>query len=399
MTSVVFYFQVHQPYRLNRMSYFDVGTGKARFDEAENKRIAQSVAERCYSPVNRILLNEIERTDGEFRCAFSLSGTVLQQLEDWSPEALGSFQELAATGCVEFLCETSHHSLAGLLESSEFELQVEKQAARIESLFGVKPRSFRNTELIFDNVLAKRLEKLGYRVLLGEGADKLLDGRIPQFVYGVEGCDSLKLMLRSYVYSDDIAFRFSNKEWAGYPLMADTFAGWLDEVPREAPFIGLFMDYETFGEHQAADTGILDFLEYLPRFVLENPRLDFRTPIEIAEEHDIRERLSVPRPFSWADEERDLTAWLGNPMQEAAHAALYALATQVLRSKNAELLEEWRRMTTSDHVYYMCTKHMSDGDVHEYFSPYENPHDAFINFMNVLDDFAQHVQTHTTKNG
>ncbi len=397
MTSVVFYFQVHQPYRLNRLSYFDVGKGKPLFDPVENKRIACSVAERCYVPVNKLLLKEIERSDGEFRCAFSLSGTVCQQLEDWAPEALESFQALAATGCVEFMCETSHHSLAGLLPTEEFENQVREHAARIERLFGQKPQSFRNTELIFDNSIAKRLEKLGFETLLGEGADRLLGKRLPQFVYGVDGCERLKLLLRSYVYSDDIAFRFSNVEWAGYPLMADTFAGWLDEVPREAPFIGLFMDYETFGEHQAADTGILDFLEFLPRYILENPRLDFRTPSEVAAEARVAERLDVPTPISWADAERDLTAWLGNPMQDAAHAAVYELAPAVLATGDQELLEAWRRLTTSDHTYYMCTKHMSDGDVHEYFSPYESPHDAFVNFMNVLDDLALRVETKTPK--
>ena len=397
MTSVVFYFQVHQPFRLSRLSYLEVGKGKPLFDEAENKRIVQSVAERCYLPVNRLLLAEIERSDGEFRCAFSLSGTVLQQLEDWAPAALESFQALAATGCVEFMGETSHHSLSGLLPGTEFESQVTLHAKRIERLFGSQPRSFRNTELIFDNTIAKRLETLGVCALLGEGADHLLEERLPQFVYGVQGCDELKLLLRSYVYSDDIAFRFSNKEWAGYPLMADTFAGWLDEVPKEAPFIGLFMDYETFGEHQAADTGVLDFIEYLPRFILENPRLNFRTPSEVAESHGAVERLDAPRPISWADAERDLSAWLGNPMQDAAHTAVYALAPAVLQTGDPDLLESWRRLTTSDHTYYMCTKHMSDGDVHEYFSPYESPHDAFVNFMNVLDDLAQRVEAQLTE--
>ena len=395
MTSVVFYFQVHQPYRLRRLSFFDIGNGEPLFDDSENKRIVQRVAERCYIPVNEILLSEIERSDGDFRMAFSLSGTVLQQLEDWAPAGLESFQALAKTGCVEFLSETSHHSLAALLPIEEFERQVTSHGKRIERLFGVRPRSFRNTELIIDNSIAQRLEKLGYAALLGEGADRLLEKRLPQFVYGIEGCQSLKLLLRSYVYSDDIAFRFSNKEWAGYPLMADTFAGWLDEVPTAAPFIGLFMDYETFGEHQAADTGILDFLEFLPRFILKNPRFDFRTPIEIAEAHEPIEKLDVPRPVSWADAERDLSAWLGNPMQEAAHEALYALAAEIEQAEllgHTDLVRDWRRLTTSDHVYYMCTKHMSDGDVHEYFSPYESPHDAFINFMNVLDDLTQRVR-------
>lgn len=397
MTAVVFYFQVHQPYRLSRYGYFDVGTDRPWFDEAENERIVKRVAERCYEPMNRVLLREIERTEGAFRCSFSISGTCLQQLEDWAPEALESFQDLARTGCVEFLCETSHHSLAALADEEEFAHQVRHQARRIEQLFGVAPRSFRNTELIFDNEIARVLEELGFSVLLGEGADRLIADRLPQYVYGLKGCERLKLLLRSYVYSDDIAFRFSNREWAGYPLLADTFAGWLDEVPEDAPFIGLFMDYETFGEHQAADTGILDFMEYLPRFVLENPRLEFRTPIEVAETSEAVEVLDVPEPVSWADAERDLSAWLGNPMQTAAHEALYELWPRV-RALPAgireELVRDWRRLTTSDHVYYMCTKHLSDGDVHEYFSPWHSPHDAFINFMNVLDDLERRLSEH-----
>lgn len=406
MTSVVFYFQVHQPYRLTHTAFSGIGAADddpapfARFDDAENERIVRRVAERCYLPMNQVLLDAIEKTDGQFACSFSLSGTVLQQLEDWAPEALASFVELADTGRVEFLCETSHHSLSALIDETEFRAQASAHRDRIETLFGTRPTTFRNTELIFDNRIALILEEMGFEQLLGEGADHLLQWRSPSYAYRSRGCDRLKLLLRSYVYSDDIAFRFSNREWGGYPLMADTFAGWLDEVPQEAPYIGLFMDYETFGEHQAADTGVLDFMACLPDYILENPRLDFSTPAEVAARIEPVGELDVQRPVSWADEERDLSAWLGNPMQREAHRALYELGPRVRRAAEldpgaAGLLAEWRRLTTSDHVYYMATKHHSDAEVHEYFSPYAGPYDAFIIFMNVLDDLSVRVDRAT----
>lgn len=396
MTSVVFYFQAHQPYRLGRYTFFDIGRKQDYFDDAENERIVRRVAERCYLPVNRILLEAIERTDGRFRCSFSLSGTLLSQLEAWVPDALESFQALAATGNVEFLCETSHHSLAFLEDTGEWEAQIEQHRARIETLFGRAPTTFRNTELVIDEKLAQRLEALGFEALLGEGADRLLDGRSPHHAWRPRGCERLKLLLRDYVRSDDIAFRFSNREWDRYPLLADTFASWLHETPADHEFVGLFMDYETFGEHQWADTGILDFIEFLPEFVLADERFDFATPSAVAERVEPAGELAIPDPISWADAERDLSAWLANHMQRAAHQALYALLPDVRaagRAGDDETVETWRRLATSDHVYYMSTRRLadSDQDVHEYFSPYATPHDAFITFMNVVDDFARRL--------
>lgn len=399
MTSISFYFQVHQPFRLSRRPEGFEGNGKVErgslFDDGLNRFVLERVAERCYLPTNRVLLDAIEESEGRFRCAFALTGTVLDQLEAWSPEALESFQELVATGCVEVVCETSQHSLAALIDPDEFSAQVEAQRARLETLFGVLPVTFRNTELIFDEDVARRVEELGFEVLLGEGADQLLLGRSARQVYRPAGCDRLKLLLRDYLFSDDIAFRFSNREWESYPLMADTFVEWLRRARPEDAFIGLYMDYETFGEHQDAGTGVLDFLEHVPRYVLEEDGLDFATPIEVARAHAPVETIDIPRPISWADEDRDLSAWLKNPMQRAAHEALYALRPRVLRASELgqpELLRDWRRLTTSDHVYYMSTAHESDGDVHEYFSPYDSPHDSFMVFMNVLDDLEQRVE-------
>ena len=396
MTSVTFYFQVHQPYRLRRYGYFDIGESHDYFDDGLNEMIAKRVSERCYLPMNAVLREAIERTEGRFRCAFSISGTALAQLEDWCPEAIDSFRGLVETGAVEMLAETSQHSLAGLADPEEFARQVETQRASIERLFGVKPTSFRNTELILSNELLPRIEELGFDVVVGEGAEPLLGWRTPHVAYRPRGCERLALLLRAYSFSDDIAFRFSNREWEGFPLFADVFAESLDDVPEEADYIGLFMDYETFGEHQAKDTGILEFMRALPEQVLENPRFDFATPAEVARRYPPRSAITFPRPISWADAERDLSAWLGNPMQRAAHEAIYELAPgarAAAESGAPELYEDWRKLTTSDHTYYMSTAHVadSDGDVHEYFSPYDTPHDAFITFMNVVEDLSSRI--------
>ena len=399
MTDVVFYFQVHQPYRLRRYGSDDVGTSHEYFDDGLNEMIAKRVAERCYLPMNAVLKEAIGATDGEFRCAFSISGTALSQLEAWCPEAIESFRDLVDTGAVEMLGETSRHSLAGLSDPEEFALQVDEHRANVERLFGVRPTTFRDTELILSNDLVRRIEALGFDTVLGEGAEPLLGWRTPHVPYRPLGCERLTLLLRAYSYSDDIAFRFSNKEWEGYPLFADVFARSLDDVPEEADLIGLFMDYETFGEHQDASTGILEFFRALPGHVLENPRLSFATPSETARRCPPRASIAFPRPISWADAERDLSAWLGNPMQRVAHEAVYALAPDVRAARAAQapgadrIHEDWARLTTSDHTYYMSTRHVadSDGDVHEYFSPYDTPHDAFVTFMNVVEDLGARI--------
>ncbi|MEO6593320.1 MAG: glycoside hydrolase family 57 protein [Planctomycetota bacterium] len=393
MIDVVFYFQVHQPYRLRKWKPSDRISKLDFFDEPLNRLVAERVAERCYLPMNRLLLDAVERTDGRFRCSFSLSGTVIQQLRDWVPDALDSFVELAETGNVEFLCETSQHSLAAVVDLDEFEDQVEVQRSTIADLFGM-PTSFRDTELILDNTICKKVEQLGFECILGEGADRLLGWRSPQVPYRPKGCKRLKLLLRSYSLSDDIAFRFSNRQWPSYPLLADTYAGWLHDVPAPAQFVGLFMDYETFGEHQGEQTGILEFMRHLPEHVLQEPGFRFRTPAQVAAERAAIGELDISTPVSWADAERNLSAWLGNPMQRAAHEAIYALRKDVLAVAEArpDLLTAWRHFTTSDHVYYVATKHHSDAEVHEYFSPYDSPHAAFVTIMTALDHLKAQVQ-------
>ena len=393
MIDVVMYFQVHQPYRLRKWKPEDRIKKLDLFDEPLNRYVAERVAQRCYLPMNKVLLDAIDRTDGQFRCAFSLSGTVIRQLRDWVPDALDSFVQLAETGNVEFLCETSQHSLASVVDLDEFADQVEVQRATVTGLFGA-PSSFRNTELILDNTICKKVESLGFECMMGEGADRLLSWRSPQVPYRPKGCKTLKLLLRSHSLSDDIAFRFSNRKWPGYPLFADTYAGWLHDVPPPAQFIGLFMDYETFGEHQSEETGILDFMRHLPDQVLLEPGFRFRTPAQVAAERDAASELDIPTPVSWADVERNLSAWLGNPMQVAAHQAIYALRADVLAlaDERPELLAAWRQFTTSDHVYYAATTHHSDAEVHEYFSPYDSPHAAFVTVMTAFDHLRAEVQ-------
>jgi alpha-amylase len=391
---VVFYFQVHQPFRQRRYSFFDIGAHERYFDDAENARIVRRVAEKCYLPMNALVQRLIERHAGRFRCAYSISGCALEQFETWAPEVLASFRALAATGCVEFLCETAMHSLAALFDEQEFREQVAEQRARIERLFGRAPTVFRNTELVIDARIARLVEDLGFDALLGEGAEVLLEGRSAHAAWRPEGCQRIELLLRDYKLSDDIAFRFSNRSWEEWPLPAERFARWVRELPHGEDFVGLFMDYETFGEHQWADTGIFRFMERLPDELLADPNLRFATPSEAAA-RAVAGVIPIPRAVSWADAERDLSAWLGNPMQRAANDALWSLAPAVRKmpAAEAELRQRWRRLTTSDHLYYMSTKFFSDGDVHKYFSPYATPHDAFVAFMNVIDDLARRIET------
>jgi alpha-amylase len=392
MPSVCLYFQVHQPCRLRRYSFFDVGQVHDYEDDAENRRILDRVAEKCYLPAGALLLQLIEEYGGAFRVAFSLSGVALDQIEQRRPDVLEGFQRLSATGCVEFLNETDGHSLAFLSSPREFREQVLRHRERIRSLFGQEGRTFRHTELIYSNALAAAVEKMGYRAILAEGTEKILGRRSPNLVYRPSGCKKLKLLLRNYRLSDDVAFRFSDRNWAEYPLTAAKYAHWLHRIRREEAVVNLFMDYETLGEHQWRETGIFDFLRALPGEILRHPDFCFRTPAEAAEVHDAAGEIDCPGFISWADEERDTTAWLGNAMQQDAANKLYNLETAVRRRKDEGLLRTWRMLQTSDHFYYMCTKWFSDGDVHRYFNPYESPYEAYINYMNILDDFSQSLK-------
>lgn len=387
MPSICFYFQVHQPYRLRHYTFFDIGENPFYEDEDSNCDILLKVARKSYLPMNDLLLQLIRAYDGRFKVSFSLSGTAIDQFEEYAPEVLESFQALARTGCVEFLDETYAHSLAFLFSRQEFRDQVLRHRKRIQDLFDQSPRVFRNTELIYNNELAVEIEALGYDAILAEGADHVLGWRSPNYLYQPPGCSRLKLLLKNYALSDDIAFRFSNQNWAEFPLTADKFADWAHAVNTKGEVINLFMDYETFGEHQWEHTGIFEFMRALPEAIFKHPDFRFQTPSEIADSLAPKAKLDAPQYVSWADAERDLTAWLGNDMQQDAVEALYKCQDSVRAMNDPDMSRTWERLQTSDHFYYMCTKWFSDGDVHKYFNPYGTPYDAYINFMNVLADF------------
>ncbi len=387
--AIVLYLHVHQPYRIRHYTIFDAGQNhdyfNAAYDSREsNERILQKVAEKSYLPTNARLL-ELLHTHPEFKVSLSITGTVLEQLEKWSPEALKSFQELTATGQVEIVAETYHHSLAFFYSRSEFETQVKMHADKIMQLFGQTPKVFRNTELAYNNDVAYWADKAGYKGVLCEGWDKVLDWRSPNFVYRPTYTENIRLLMKNYKLSDDIAFRFGDHDWAEWPLTADKFTHWLNE-DHEASNFNLFMDYETFGEHQWDESGIFGFLEHLPNEWLKTEGNTFMTVSEVIEAFEPKEVIDVPNTITWADTERDLSAWLGNAMQQEAIHALYALQERILATGDLALIEDWRRLQTSDHFYYMCTKWFNDGDIHAYFSPYETPYEAYINFMNSYHD-------------
>jgi alpha-amylase len=390
MSSVCLYLHVHQPRRIKRYRVFDIGRDRDYFNDVSerdtnNRRVFEKVARKSYLPTNALLL-DLLNTYPDFKVSFSITGIFLDQAREYNPEVVESFRRLVDTGRVEILAETYHHSLAFLYSRKEFDEQVQMHSDLVRYLFGVTPRVFRNTELIYNNDIARAAEELGYIGVLIEGADHVLSGRSPNFVYKPVSADRIGLLLKNYKLSDDIAFRFSSREWAEYPLTADKFGHWVSSTNGSGEVVNLFMDYETFGEHQWEDTGIFDFLRALPGAIYKHPDNDFVTPSEALERYERRDELDVPYFISWADVERDLSAWLHNGMQQDAIRNLYELEELVKTRSDQKLLDDWRALTTSDHFYYMCTKWWSDGDVHKYFSPYESPYEAFIAFMNVLHD-------------
>lgn len=392
MKSICFYFQVHQPFRLKRYRFFDIGKEVGYFDDSANRSILNKVSEKCYLPMNSLLLKLIKKHKGEFKVAFSISGTALEQFELYAPKVLESFKELSRSGCVEFLAETYYHSLASVSDTDDFENQVNMHKQKIEQLFGQSPSIFRNTELIYSDLIGARVGKMGFKGMLAEGADKILGKRSPNVLYVNPYLPSLRLLLRNYRLSDDIAFRFSNQGWAEWPLTVEKYLKWLKETSITDQVINIFMDYETFGEHQWASTGIFNFMEMLPAAILKSKEFCFATPSEIIESHTPVDLINVQTNVSWADVERDLSAWLGNGMQDNAFEKLFSLSEAVNKLSDSNLKKVWGRLHSSDHFYYMCIKLLADGDVHKYFNHFGSPYEAFITYMNVLSDFEIHVQ-------
>jgi len=385
MKTVCLYFQVHQPWRLKVYRFFNIGKDHNYLDDFTNRSIMQKVARQCYLPMNALLLKLIKENKGAFRCSFSITGSAVEQFRAYAPEVLDSFRALAETGCVEFLAETYSHSLAALSSKEDFVEQVKLHTAMIKKEFGKKPAAFRNTELIYSDQIGAMVAELGFKTILAEGAKHVLGWKSPDYIYTNAIDNRLRVLLRNYKLSDDIAFRFSNKGWDQYPMTADKFASWIAGETGEV--VNLFMDYETFGEHQKADTGIFDFVKAMPKAILKQGELQFSTVSEAAKAYQPVGVLHCPHVMSWADEERDVTAWLGNELQNEAFSKLYALKDKIKALKNADFSYVWNFMQTSDHFYYMATKWLSDGDVHSYFNPYGSSYEAFINYMNVLSDF------------
>lgn len=426
MKSVCFYFQVHQPFRLRHYKVQDIGIDSYYFDDEKNEAVFRKVAGKCYLPTNALLLKLCHRYP-EFRLSYSLSGVFLDQCELWGQDVLESFKKLVKTGQVEILAETAYHSLAGIYSKKEFAEQIVKHQKLVKKHFGVEAKIFRNTELIYNNEIAEFVRLMGFEGIIAEGADHILEWRSPNYLYKAVRCKlpkeiqsiariyninkssncsrkkirltkrELPLLLKNYKLSDDIAFRFSDKGWKEYPLSSEKFAAWIDTAPGET--INLFMDYETFGEHQWEDTGIFHFLEYLPK-VLKQRNIGFRTPSDVIAELNPVSEIDMHAPVSWADMERDLSAWQGNDIQISALEAIYDLEPHIEKfckdtansASTNPILDTWRRLQTSDLFYYMSTKYWADGDVHKYFSPYDSPFDAYIYFMNAITDFEQRLQ-------
>ena len=385
--SICLYFQVHQPTRLRLYRFFDIGKDSHYYDDFANRTILRRIAQKCYLPMNAQLLQLIQANKGKFKVAFSISGSALEQFQRFAPDVIDSFRALAETGCVEFLCETYYHSLASLASGSEFEHQVLKHKKAIEDLFGVTPTAFRNTELIYSNAIGEEVYNLGFKTMLTEGARHIMGWQSPNFVYSCETQPKLRLLLRNYGLSDDIAFRFSNQGWDMWPLTAEKYLAWVKDSAKDDDIVNLFMDYETFGEHQSAASGIFDFMKALPEAVLADGTFSFVTPSEATKKFKPVAGLDVPDAISWADEERDVTAWLGNELQQEAFNKVYAMTEKLSIVGDPELWEDFGHLQESDHFYYMCTKFFSDGEVHKYFNPYDTPYEAFINYMNVISDF------------
>lgn len=391
MKTICLYFQVHQPFRIRRYRFFDIGDSEYYYDDYANESLMKKIAAKCYLPANQLMLELIEKHGNGFKIAYSISGTALDQFELYAPEVLESFKRLADTGMVEFLAETHSHSLVSLADPDEFRSQVTRHSERIETLFGSKPKVFRNTELVYSDEIGSLIADMGFMAMLSEGARHMLGWKSPNYLYNNAINPKLKVLLRNFMLSDDIAFRFSNRNWDQWPLTAEKFVTWLKNKNRKEDIINIFIEYETFGEHHSAESGIFDFFRALPRAAFKHKEFNFLTPSEAVSRLQPVDAIHVPYPASWADEEKDLSAWLGNDMQNEAFSKLNELRSLVRKTTDHIILTDWHYLQVSDHLYYMSTKVFSDGEVHKHYNPYESPYDAFINYMNVLSDFTRRL--------
>ena len=392
MRSICLYFQVHQPYRLRTYRFFNIGADHHYFDDYQNRHIIRRIAEKCYLPANKMMLDLIREYGTAFKISYSISGTALMQLQEYAPEVIKSFQQLAKTGSVEFIAETYAHSLVSLIDKDEFIRQTGQHVSAIEQVFGKKPVTFRNSELLYSDAIGETVAEMGFKTMMTEGARHILGWKSSNYMYCNSINPKLKLLLRNFRLSDDISFRFSSRDWQEWPLTADKFVGWLNHIHPQEEVVNVFIDYETIGERQWKESGIFDFFWSLPRKVLSLSDFTFSTPSELTSILQPVASIHVPHPITWADEERDLTSLLGNELQDEAFHKLYSIRDRIRKIDDPAILRDWNLLQTSDHFYYMSTKWFSDGAVHKYFNPYPSPYEAFINYMNVLSDFIIRVE-------
>ncbi|AOH40508.1 alpha-amylase [Tannerella serpentiformis] len=385
MKTICFYFQIHQPFRLRRYRFFDIGNNHYYYDDFQNEEIFHRISEKCYLPANRAIMEMIRKSGGKFKVAFSISGTALEQMEIYAPEVIDSFRELAGLGCVEFLAETYAHSLASLGDPEEFKAQVRMHTEKVKALFGVEPKVFRNTELIYSDDISELVYELGFEGMLTEGAKHVLGWKSPNYVYASAIRPQLKLLLKNDRFSEDLSIRFDDHSWKEYPLTADKYISAISATAEGEKIINAFMNYEVLGSMHAADTGIFDFFKALPQYAERND-ITFSLPSEIFAQTRPVDSISVPYPMSWVDEEKDCSSWLGNVLQQEAFQKLNEISERVRLCENRRIKQDWIYLQSSDHLYYMSTKH------YNLFSPYDNPYDAFNNYMNVLSDFILRVE-------
>ncbi len=391
MPSVCLYFQIHQPYHLRRYSVFD--SAPDYFDAERDETIIEKASQACYLPTTKLLLDMAKRFEGRFRVTMALSGSTIELLQEYQPQLMALLQELAATGCVEWLGQPYHHSLAYLYSRDEFSAQVQKHTALIKKLFGCTPRVFCNTGLIYNNDLPACLHGLGqFEAVLAEGADHLLDDRSPNYIYTPPGRADMKLLLRNYRISDDIALRFSNKSWPQWPLTPKKLAKWINQINGDGFVCNLYMAYESFGVYHSAESGIFDFLAGLPEALWKAGDNDFKTPSQCVASYPPAGEYDAPHTVSWAGAEHNLSAWLGNAMQANSLMELYKLEAPVKASGDPQLLEDWRRLTSCDHFHDMTTQYSNSPTSLQRSTPYESPYDAYINLMNILDNLRSRVE-------
>lgn len=391
MKTICFYFQIHQPYRLKRYRFFNIGRDHYYYDDYSNEDILQQIAQRSFIPANRMMLDLVNAYKGKFKFAISVSGVALDQMEVYAPEVIDGLKELSRTGAVEFLAETYSHSLASMIDPVEFQNQVKLQTEKIKLLFNQEPKVLRNTEMIYSDSIAEMALDMGYKKMISEGAKHILSWRSPNFVYQSENQPELKLLLRNPQFSDDLSVRFTDYSWKEYPLTAEKYVSWIANTSPEEEVFNIFLNYETFGNLQPSHSGIFEFMKALPKFAFEKG-IKFATPSEIMDVHKAVGTVSVPNAISWAEEERDLSRWLGNTLQKSAFKVLYDISERVRLTNDRRLKQDWNYLQSSDHFYYMSTKHFYDGSTHSKFSPYQSPYDAFNNYMNVLSDFINRVK-------